>query len=91
MLPGVLFLVIVGGVLIGVWIEYYGRTCPACKKRKAAMLAALAINGDVAQDANGNAIPSPPGAPNGGPPPGWTKDILTGLVIKTPPPMPTPK
>ncbi len=98
MLSGVLFLAIVGAILIGVWIEYYGRTCPACKRRKAAMLAALGVNGAPAAVPNGNGAVIPIGAGPHGLPPGiipppaqpipqtpyiWAQDPDTGQLIAT--------
>ena len=34
-------LIIIAALLIGVGIEYYGRTCPACQRRKKAIEDAL--------------------------------------------------
>ncbi len=49
-------LIIIAALLIGVGIEYYGRTCPACQRRKKAIEDAVNGNGN----GNGSEVDTTP-------------------------------
>lgn len=40
-------LVLVGALVLGIAIQYYGRTCPACLRRKQKILDALSESGII--------------------------------------------
>ena len=43
-------LILIAVLALGVAIEYFGRTCPGCKRRKKAILDALSNDADTSTD-----------------------------------------